>query len=44
MTSRSVIRGYKLIGDSVNVDVVAKLLHFLIFEWSGFGRNNKKDA
>ncbi|CAE7357053.1 TRDMT1 [Symbiodinium microadriaticum] len=35
---------YKLIGDSVNVDVVAKLLHFLIFEWSGFGRNNKKDA
>ncbi|CAE7271532.1 TRDMT1 [Symbiodinium sp. CCMP2456] len=35
---------YKLIGDSVNVDVVAKLLHFLIFEWSDVGRNNKKDV
>eukprot|EP00439_Symbiodinium_sp_Y106_P059643 s2113_g8.t1 len=32
---------YKLIGDSVNVDVVAKLLHFLIFEWSDLGRSDK---
>ncbi|CAE7457427.1 Trdmt1 [Symbiodinium natans] len=28
---------YKLIGDSVNVDVVAQLLRFMIFEWTNLG-------
>jgi len=25
---------YKLIGDSINVEVVARLIHFLLFEWA----------
>jgi len=28
---------YKLLGDSVNVDVIAHLLHFLLFEWTSLG-------
>eukprot|EP00933_Yihiella_yeosuensis_P055827 TRINITY_DN5475_c0_g5_i1.p1 TRINITY_DN5475_c0_g5~~TRINITY_DN5475_c0_g5_i1.p1 ORF type:complete len:554 (-),score=122.98 TRINITY_DN5475_c0_g5_i1:21-1682(-) len=28
---------YKLLGDSINVDVVAHLLHYLLFEWTQLG-------
>lgn len=28
---------YQLIGDSINVDVVAHLVHYLVFEWTSLG-------
>lgn len=30
-------QSYKLVGDSINVDVVAHLLRFLLFEWTSLG-------